>query len=191
MKYAEKYGVSRASRKYNKSQSYTYFWRDRWDGSVASLACQSWRAHSHPNQHTESDLKLIYDMRRRPPSLDIIELWHRLWQRGYTPPPGESVLGGVHAGESVWNVSRPIMALSSPTVFPTAGRDLPTLFEATASRLGIRHKIIRSYTPSHNGKVECSHRGGQNTFTPATAFILWTTSQNSSLSTTAAPTTSP
>ena len=30
MKYAEKYGVSRASRKYNKSRSYVYFWRARW-----------------------------------------------------------------------------------------------------------------------------------------------------------------
>ena len=35
MKYAEKYGVSRASRKYNKSRSYIYFWKQRWDGTVA------------------------------------------------------------------------------------------------------------------------------------------------------------
>ena len=62
MKYAEKYGVSRASRKYNKSRSYIYFWKQRWDGSVASLACQSRRPHSHPNQHTEAELKLIRDM---------------------------------------------------------------------------------------------------------------------------------
>ena len=41
MKYAEKYGVSRASRKYNKSRSYIYFWRARWDGNVSSLACQT------------------------------------------------------------------------------------------------------------------------------------------------------
>lgn len=27
MRYAEKYGVSRASRKYNKSRSYIYFWK--------------------------------------------------------------------------------------------------------------------------------------------------------------------
>ena len=47
MKYAEKYGVARASRKYNKSRSYIYYWRQRWDGSVASLACQSRRQHSH------------------------------------------------------------------------------------------------------------------------------------------------
>lgn len=69
MKYTEKYGVSRASRKYNKSRSYIYFWKQRWDGSVASLACQSRRPHSHPNQHTEAELKLIRDMRRRNPPL--------------------------------------------------------------------------------------------------------------------------
>ena len=78
MKYAEKYGVSRASRKYNKSRSYIYFWRARWDGSVESLACQSRRPHSHPNQHTEAELKLIRDMRRRNPALGLVELWHRL-----------------------------------------------------------------------------------------------------------------
>ena len=40
MKYAEKYGVSRASRKYNKSRSYIYFWKARWNGMPESLACQ-------------------------------------------------------------------------------------------------------------------------------------------------------
>ena len=78
VKYAEKYGVSRASRKYNKSRSYIYFWKQRWDGSAASLACQSRRPHSHPNQHTEAERKLIRDMRRRNPTLGMIELWHRL-----------------------------------------------------------------------------------------------------------------
>ena len=87
MKYAEKYGVSRASRKYNKSRSYIYFWKQRWDGSVASLASQSRRPHSHPNQHTEAELKLIRDMRRRNPTLGMSELWHRLRQRGYTRCP--------------------------------------------------------------------------------------------------------
>ena len=87
MKYTEKYGVSRASRKYNKSRSYIYFWKQRWDGSVASLACQSRRPHRHPNQHTEAELKLIRDMRRRNPELGMIELWHRLRQRGYTRCP--------------------------------------------------------------------------------------------------------
>ena len=81
MKYAEKYGVSRASRKYNKSRSYIYFWKARWDGTAESLACQSRRPHSHPNQHTEAELKLIRDMRRRNPKLGMVELWHRLYQQ--------------------------------------------------------------------------------------------------------------
>ena len=84
MKYAEKYGVSRASRKYNKSRSYIYFWKARWDGSVASLACQSRRPHSHPNQHTEAELKLIRDMRRRNPNAGLVVFWVKLRQRGYT-----------------------------------------------------------------------------------------------------------
>ena len=87
MKYAEKYGVSRASRKYNKGRSYIYFWKARWDGTVESLACQSRRPHSHPNQHTEAEMKLIRDMRRRNPNLGMVELWHRLRQRGYTRRP--------------------------------------------------------------------------------------------------------
>ena len=87
MKYAEKNGVSRASRKYNKSRSYIYFWRARWDGNVESLACQSRRPHRHPNQHTEAELKRIRDMRRRNPQLGLVELWHRLKQRGYTRRP--------------------------------------------------------------------------------------------------------
>ena len=87
MQYTAKYGVSRASRKYNKSRSYIYFWKARWDGSVASLACQSRRPHHHPNQHTEAELKLIRDMRRRNPTLGMVELWHRLRKRGYTRCP--------------------------------------------------------------------------------------------------------
>ena len=59
MRYAEKYGVSRASRKYNKSRSYIYFWKARWDGTVQSLVCQSPAAPQPSNQHTEAELKLI------------------------------------------------------------------------------------------------------------------------------------
>ncbi len=46
MKYTENYGVSPASRKYNKGRSYIYFWKPLWGGSVESLACQSRRPES-------------------------------------------------------------------------------------------------------------------------------------------------
>ncbi len=90
MQYAAKYGVSRASWKYNKSRSYIYFRKARWDGSVASLARQSKRPHHHPNQHTEAELKLIRDMRRRNPTPGMVELWNRLRKRGYTRCPKSS-----------------------------------------------------------------------------------------------------
>ena len=34
----------------------------------------------------------------------------------------------------------------------------PTLFESRLEQCGIRHKLIKPYTPRHNGKVERSHR---------------------------------
>jgi len=255
MKYAQKFGVSRASRKYNKSRSYIYFWLSRWDGSVASLACQSRRPHSHPNQHTEQELKLIRDMRRRNPNLGMVELWHRLRKRGYSRRP-ESLFRVMrkmglfpaaktqhpykakpyeqmtHPGERVqidvkvvprkcvtdpqlrlfqytaideftrlrflaaypeqstyssadflqkaykWFARRGIKVECVQTDngfeftnrFSNTTRHLPTMFETTAANLGIRHKLIRPYTPRHNGKVERSHREDQKRFYNSHSF---------------------
>ena len=249
MKYAEKYGVSRASRKYNKSRSYIYFWKARWDGSVESLACQSRRPHSHPNQHTEEELELIRNMRRRNPELGMIELWRRLKKRGYTrcpeslfrvmrklgmfpapkpkkaysPKPYEQMTYpgqriqidvkvvprrciadpelklfqytaidefsrlrflGAYEEQSTyssadflekavaWFKRRGVTVECVQTDngfeftnrFSNSKRDIPTRFELSAAKLGIRHKLIRPYTPRHNGKVERSHREDQKRF---------------------------
>ena len=55
--------------------------------------------------------------------------------------------------------------------FSNSRRDLPTLFEKTAGDLGIRHKLIRPYTPRHNGKVERSHREDQKRFYSCHSFF--------------------
>ena len=44
------------------------------------------------------------------------------------------------------------------------GPDRPTLFQLHLKEHGIRHKLIRPYTPSHNGKVERSHRKNNERF---------------------------
>ena len=54
--------------------------------------------------------------------------------------------------------------------FSNSNRDIPTLFENTAAELGIRHKLIRPYTPRHNGKVERSHREDQKRFYSCHSF---------------------
>jgi transposase len=87
MRYVERFGVSRASRKYNRCRSYIYFWKSRYDGTLESLANRSRRPHSNPNQHTAAELKLIRDMRRRNSDLGMMELWHRLRKRGYKRCP--------------------------------------------------------------------------------------------------------
>lgn len=38
------------------------------------------------------------------------------------------------------------------------GKQTPTMFEKALEKHGIQHKLIRPYTPRHNGKVERSHR---------------------------------
>jgi transposase InsO family protein len=43
-------------------------------------------------------------------------------------------------------------------------KDKPTRFELALADLGIRHKLIRPYTPRHNGKVERSHRKDNERF---------------------------
>ena len=246
MRYVEKYGVSRASRKYNRSRSYIYFWKARYDGTPESLACRSKRPHSNPKQHTDAELKLIQNMRRRNPDLGMTELWHRLRERGYErcpeslfrvmrrlgmfpqtkakkkykPKPYEPMS---HPGERVqidvkvvprrciadpelhlfqytaideYSRMRFLGAYEEQSTYSSADflrkavdwfrrrgvavecvqtdngfeftnrfspskKNLPTLFEATAQRLGIHHKLIRPYTPRHNGKVERSHREDQ------------------------------
>ena len=230
--YAQKYGVSRAGRKYNKSRSYIYFWRARYDGSLQSLACQSRRPHSHPNQHTPEELKLISDMHRRNPKLGIVELWARMRKRGYTrtieslwrvmrregwtaqgekkkpykPKPYEQMqypgqrvqidvkvvprrciadpqlklyqytaideysryrVLGAYEEQSTFSsadfLSKVVKHFARKGIavecvqtdngfeftnrFSGSRRDLETLFEATARQLGIRHKLIRPYTP--------------------------------------------
>ena len=48
--------------------------------------------------------------------------------------------------------------------YKTSIRDRKTKFEKTLESLGIKHKLIKPYTPRHNGKVERSHRKDQERF---------------------------
>lgn len=52
-----------------------------------------------------------------------------------------------------------------------AGGGTPTLFEASLKQHGIRHKLIRPYTPRHNGKVERSHRKDNEYFYASHSFF--------------------
>lgn len=240
--YANKKGVTKAAIRYKTNRQYVYRWLKRYDGTLESLADRSHRPHSHPNQHTPEELKLISDMRRRNPNAGLVVFWVKLMQRGYTrsvtglyrvlqrtgkmalkpqnpkyvPKPYEKMLypgqrvqidvkfvpacclAGAAAGQKFYQYTaideysrfRYLEAFEEHSTYSSAQflehlirafpfriecvqtdngteftkrllpteKATPTLFETRLKQCGIQHKLIRPYTPRHNGKVERSHR---------------------------------
>ena len=83
IRFSQKFGVSKAAVRFHTNRQYIYRWLKRYDGSWDSLRYRSRRPHSHPNQHTPEELKLISDMRRRNPHTGLVVFWVKLMQRGY------------------------------------------------------------------------------------------------------------
>lgn len=248
IKYAQKFGVTKAAIRYKTNRQYIYRWLRRYDGSIESLRNRSRRPHHHPNQHTPDEMKLIMDMRRRNPNAGLIIFWVKLRQRGYTrsitglyrflrkqgmmavkpanpkyvPKPYEqmdypgqriqidvkfvpsaclknSEVKGkrffqytaideysrwrfVEAFEEQSTYSSAIFLEHLLKAFPypieciqtdngaeftnrfTTQKEKPTLFQIHLQKHGIQHKLIRPYTPRHNGKVERSHRKDNERF---------------------------
>ena len=59
VKFSRKYGVAKAAYKIGECKRIIYRWRNRYDGTLESLKDKSRRPHSHPNQRTEEEIKLI------------------------------------------------------------------------------------------------------------------------------------
>ena len=249
VEYSFRHGATKAAIRYKTTRQNIYRWRKKYDGTIQSLADRSHRPHSHPNQHTESELKLIKDMRRRNPHAGLVVFWVKLCQRGYTrsisglyrvlrridgkpiklPNPkkeskpyeqmeypgqrgqidvkyvpkvclvGEAAESGgyfqytfideysryrilkAYEKHSTYSSTQflkhviekfpyAIECIQTDNGFEFTNRlansknPKPTLFESTLAQLGIRHKLVRPYTPKHNGKVERSHRKDNEEF---------------------------
>ena len=83
VKYSYKYGVTKASNRFRVCRNAIYEWRQKYDGTWKSLRDRSHRPHSHPNQQTEEELKLIERYYRRYKG-DRMQMWDKLRERGYT-----------------------------------------------------------------------------------------------------------
>ena len=255
IKYAEKYGVTKAAIKYKTNRQYIYRWKRRYDGSIESLRDRSRRPHHHPNQHTPQEIKLITDMRRRNPDSGLVVFWVKLMKRGYSrsitglyrflrrqgmmavkpqnskyiPKPYEQMtypgqriqvdvkfvpsacLVNEAKGQRFYQYTaideysrwRFVEAFEEHSSYSSAlflehlirafpcpiecvqtdngqeftrrfstygGSDKPTIFQARLREHGIRHKLIRPFTPRHNGKVERSHRKDNERFYATHSF---------------------
>lgn len=74
IKCAKKYSVKKAAAKYHTSIASIYRWIKQLDkngGDPKALANNSRRPHSHPNSHTEAEITLIKNIRRRNPNLGL------------------------------------------------------------------------------------------------------------------------
>lgn len=241
IEYSFKYGVTKAAIRYKTNRQYIYRWRKRYDGTLQSLADKSHRPHSHPNQHTPDELKLISDMRRRNPHAGLVVFWVKLRQRGYSrsitglyrvlrktgemaakpknpkyiPKPYEKMLFpgqrvqidvkyvpsaclvGDAQGKKFYQYTaideysrfRYLEAFEEHSSYSSAiflehmlkafkfpvhcvqtdngseftkrfvsNKPSSSLFEKALKEHNITHKLIRPFTPRHNGKVERSHR---------------------------------
>ena len=254
IRFAEKYGVSKAAIKYKTNRQYIYRWKRRYDGTIESLRDRSRRPHHHPNQHTPEEIKLIQDMRRRNPHSGLVVLWVKLMQRGYKRSipgsyrflkkqgilaqklpnpkyipkpyeqmkyPGQRIQVDVKSvpacclvnnakGKKLYQYTAideysrwryveafeehstyssaqflkhliqrfpmPIECVQTDNGveftkrFSTSGKETLTLFQRTLKELGIQHKLIRPFTPRHNGKVERSHRKDNERFYTSHTF---------------------
>ena len=65
LKYAEKYGVTKAAIKYNVNRQYIYRWKRRYNGDIQSLANKSHRPHHHPNQHASHKFYSFEDFKNQ------------------------------------------------------------------------------------------------------------------------------
>ena len=83
VKFSRKYGVAKAAYKFWKCKRTIYRWRNRYDGTLESLKDKSRRPHSHPNQHTEEEIKLIKNYKRNNKDTGLVVLWIKLRQAGY------------------------------------------------------------------------------------------------------------
>jgi len=253
IKYSYKNGVTAAAVQYNLHRKTIYRWREKYDGTLASLANKSRRPHRSPNAHTEQEIKLIKDYKYKNKETGLVVLWVKLRRAGYTRSvtslyrimiklgiykktpskkkvyepklyeqmeyPGQRVQVDVkrvpsknltkeliEQGEkyyqytaideytrmrilyftkeqSTYESSKFIEIITKKFPFKIEEvqtdnefeftnrlnynpkkRGEKTMFETKLEEKGIKHKLIKPYTPRHNGKVERSHRKDQERF---------------------------
>ncbi len=84
VKYSYRNGVTKAAIKFKMHRKTIYRWREKYDGTAKSLKNKSRRPHSHPNQHTQEEIKLIKDYKYKNKDTGLVVLWVKLREAGYT-----------------------------------------------------------------------------------------------------------
>ena len=84
VKYSLKNGVTAASVEFKVHRKTIYRWREKYDGTLASLANKSRRPHRSPRAHTEKEIKMIKNYKYKNKETGLVVLWVKLRRAGYT-----------------------------------------------------------------------------------------------------------
>lgn len=84
IKFSYKYGVTKAAIKFSECRRTIYRWREKYDGTLQSLADKSRRPHYHPNQHTDLEIRMIKNYKNNNKETGLVVLWVKLREAGYT-----------------------------------------------------------------------------------------------------------
>ena len=84
VKYSYKNGVTAASVQFRVNRRTIYRWREKYDGTIASLANKSRRPHRSPRAHTETEIKMIKNYKYKNKETGLVVLWIKLRRAGYT-----------------------------------------------------------------------------------------------------------
>lgn len=84
IKYSLKFGVTKASIRFEVNRRTIYRWIKRYDGTLESLKDHSRKPHHHPNEHSEEEIKLIKNYKNNNKDTGLVVLWIKLRQAGYT-----------------------------------------------------------------------------------------------------------
>ena len=84
VEYSLKHGVTEAAIRYKQHRKTIYRWREKYDGTRKSLINKSRRPHSHPNQHTQEEIKMIKKYKAQNRDAGLVVLWIKLMKNGYT-----------------------------------------------------------------------------------------------------------
>lgn len=133
-------GVSFVCRRYHISKSSLLRWNKKFDGTRESLLDKSHRPKTtHPNAHTDEEIKWIQDLHRRNPHISVCELYGKLrLQKGYSRHPG-----------SLYRVYRRLgyssKAPSTKKVYKPKPYDTPTEL-GVKWQMDVKHVPVACYT---------------------------------------------
>lgn len=136
-------GVEFVCRRYHISKASLMRWNKKFDGTMQSLENKSHRPKtSHPNAHTETELKWIRDLHRRNPHISVCELYGKLrTDKGYSRHPG--------------SLYRVFIRLGFSSKMPsTKNKRKPKPYD-TPTSLGVKWQMDVKYVPTacYSGSV--------------------------------------